>query len=297
LKRIVSVIIPNYNHSKYLRQRVDSVLNQTYKDYELIILDDCSDDDSVKIIQEYVARKPDIITSFNTKNSGSSFSQWNYGVSLAKGKYVWIAESDDFAENTFLEKMTSVLQKCRNAGLVYCDSRIINEIKGITYYSSDLRKNCPEILNRFSGIKYFLDNPIINISSVLFRREVYLKIGGADKSMLYCGDWFFYVKMIYNSDIYHINEPLNIFRLHSGSTCYRLYTSNKIIKERLSIFYYILKRNRITLDLIMLMIGKTIKGLGVRAFFFFKFADLINIELPRIPDKKYIVSLEKSSLN
>jgi glycosyltransferase involved in cell wall biosynthesis len=298
---MVSVIIPNYNHSKYLRQRIDSVLNQTYTDYELIILDDCSDDDSIKIIGEYVTCKPDIITSFNKKHIGNSFAQWNYGVSLAKGEYLWIAESDDSAASTFLDKTTFVLNNNRRVGLVYCDSKILNEQKGISYYSSDISRNRRSARSddfiEGSGVKYFLDNPIINVSSVLFRRKYFLKVGGADPLMKFCGDWFLYLKMMEISDIHHISEPLNIFRLNSGSTCFSIYKSNDVIKERVIIFSYILKKYRFTLSIGFLMLQKMIKVLAARTFYFLRLNNFINIELPRIPDKKFIVSLERSSLD
>jgi glycosyltransferase involved in cell wall biosynthesis len=291
---MVSVIIPNYNHSIYLAQRIDSILNQTYKDYELIILDDCSDDDSRKIIGEYVASHPEIITSFNLKNSGSAFAQWNHGVSLAKGEYIWIAESDDSADVTFLEKTRAILNNNPNAGLVYCDSKIINEIKGIYYYSSDIKGNIKhELLSYLQNgemtSRIFLDNPIVNVSSVLFRRDSYIRAGWADSSMTYCGDWFLYLKMLENSDIHHIKEPLNIFRLHSGSTCFSIYRNNKLFKERLKIYSCILKRKKVTLSLSLLMLKKLIKVLAVRTFFFCRIDNFIRIEVPAIPIRKYII--------
>lgn len=293
---MVSVIIPNYNHSKYLAQRIDSILNQTYKDYELIILDDCSDDDSRKIIGEYLTFHPEIIISFNLKNSGSPFAQWNHGVSLAKGEYIWIAESDDSAEVTFLEKTTSILNGNPEAGMVFCDSKIINEKKRISYYSTNLRrsrlKSHSGILNKNSDIKYFFDNPIINVSSVLFRKREYTEVGGADSSMTYCGDWSLYLKMLENSDIIHIKEPLNIFRLHAGSSCFSIYRNNKIIKERLRIYSCILKINRITFSLSLLMLKKIIKVFSVRAFFFCRLDNFIRIEIPGLPVRKYIIPLK-----
>lgn len=291
---MVSVIIPNYNHSRYLRQRIDSVLNQSYKDFELIILDDCSDDDSREIISEYVIKRPDIITIFNKKNSGNPFLQWNFGVSHANGEYIWIAESDDSAENTFLERMISVLQNNKDAGLVYCDSVVINENKGIFYNASDIRKNRKKtqqgIFNRKSSYIFFLDNPIINVSSVLFRRKEYLKAGGANSSMMYCADWFLYLKMLENSDIHFINEPLNVYRLHSGSTCYNIYRSNRIIKERLKIYSHILKKKK-TFRLFMLIIKKMFKVFVARTFFLLKLENYIRVEIPGIPEQKYIFSL------
>src|SRR5208282_2627995 len=106
----VSVVVPNYNHARFLRRRVESILQQTFRDFELILLDDCSTDDSRSILSEY-ADDPRVRIEFNEKNSGSTFKQWNKGVRLARGEYVWIAESDDYAGERFLERLVDVLQK------------------------------------------------------------------------------------------------------------------------------------------------------------------------------------------
>src|ERR1700686_241166 len=100
----VSIIIPNYNHARYLRKRMDSVLGQTFQNFELILLDDCSTDESRSILLEY-ATDPRVRIDFNEKNSGSTFRQWNKGVRLAHGEYVWIAESDDYADPHLLERL------------------------------------------------------------------------------------------------------------------------------------------------------------------------------------------------
>ena len=93
---LVTVIIPNYNHAKYLRQRIDTVLNQTYTSFEVIILDDCSTDNSKDIILSYKDNPHISNIVLNSENSGSTFKQWNKGFELAKGDYIWIAESDDY---------------------------------------------------------------------------------------------------------------------------------------------------------------------------------------------------------
>jgi glycosyltransferase involved in cell wall biosynthesis len=121
----VSVIIPNYNHSKYLKQRIDSVLNQTFTDFELIILDDASTDCSREIIEDYTSLHPDILSYYNKNNSGSPFAQWDYGVRIAKGDYIWIAESDDFASEFFLERTTALLDENNSLGFVYCESKVL----------------------------------------------------------------------------------------------------------------------------------------------------------------------------
>ena len=100
----VSVIVPNYNHARFLPQRIESILRQTYQDFELILLDDCSTDDSRAVLSQY-ASEPRVRIQFNEVNSGSTFRQWNKGVRLARGKYVWIAESDDYADERLLERL------------------------------------------------------------------------------------------------------------------------------------------------------------------------------------------------
>src|ERR1700722_3014578 len=114
----VSVIVPNYNHARFLRQRLDSVVAQTFQDFELILLDDCSTDESRKILEEY-ARDPRARLELNEANSGSPFKQWNKGVRLARGKYVWIAESDDYANERFLERLGSRLDS--HSDFVLCN--------------------------------------------------------------------------------------------------------------------------------------------------------------------------------
>jgi len=99
----VSVIVPNYNHAPYLRQRIESILNQTYQDFEVILLDDCSTDNSRDILNNYRNQSKVSHCIFNAVNGKSAFQQWQKGVQLAKGEYIWIAESDDWAEPEFLE--------------------------------------------------------------------------------------------------------------------------------------------------------------------------------------------------
>ena len=80
----ISIIIPNYNHAKYLPQRLESVYNQTYQDFEVILLDDCSNDDSVAILNTYARHPKTSHVVFNDKNSGSTFKQWAKGYSTSK---------------------------------------------------------------------------------------------------------------------------------------------------------------------------------------------------------------------
>ncbi|MFN9114867.1 MAG: glycosyltransferase family 2 protein, partial [Bacteroidota bacterium] len=116
----VSVIVPNYNHSRFLRKRIDSILNQTYQNFELIILDDNSNDDSVSVIEEYHSCSSISHIVYNQVNSGSTFKQWEKGLSLAKGDWIWIAESDDMCSSLFLQEITPIISLDQNLSFVYC---------------------------------------------------------------------------------------------------------------------------------------------------------------------------------
>jgi glycosyltransferase involved in cell wall biosynthesis len=122
----VSVIIPNYNHAPFLQRRIESVLNQTYRDFEIIYLDDASTDHSGEIFAAF-ADDQRIRAVLNTTNTGIPGKQWNKGVLEARGDYVWIAESDDYADEHFLERLVSRLDEYPTAGLAYCQSLVVNE--------------------------------------------------------------------------------------------------------------------------------------------------------------------------
>ena len=249
----VSVVVPNYNHAPYLVQRIDSVLAQTYQDFELIILDDCSTDNSRDIISQYAAQDKRIRTVFNSTNGGSPFAQWNKGVAMAQGQYVWIAESDDYAAPRFLETLVDQLDNHPAVGVAYCqswivdaDSNIIGSMKHWTdpldteHWAQDYCTSGNEENRRF----LFHKPTIPNTSAVVFRKDRYLAIGGADENFTMCGDWLHWTRMIEGSELCFVAEPLNYFRRHEATTR-TIRTHERVltkIREEYQILAYILTR-------------------------------------------------------
>jgi len=221
----VSVVIPNYNHVRFLRKRIDSVLQQTFQDFEVILLDDCSTDDSRSILSSY-ANDPRVRIKFNDVNSGSTFKQWNKGVRLARGEYVWIAESDDYADEKLLERLVTVLDADRQVVFVNCRSwrvdadgqvngyadsylEVVDPEKWTKDFNVDGREECRE---------YFVCvNAVCNASSVLFRKAVYERVGGADESLRFCGDWKVWAAMALTGRVAYLGEPLNYHRAHDAT--------------------------------------------------------------------------------
>lgn len=247
---VVSVIVPNYNHAPYLEKRINSVLQQTYENFELIILDDCSSDNSRDIINQYAIRDARIRTCFNEDNSGSTFKQWNKGVRLARGEYVWIAESDDYADKHYLERMLPVLLDHTHIGMIYCMSYKVNEYDEII---GDAIPRDNENINPDRWKKNFMNkgahecaevllfkNVISNASGLLFRKEVFIKCGGAAENLKLCGDWLTYTKMLKLTDVAFTADYLNYFRVHSNTVRKKKsFNSLEAIWERFQVLQYV----------------------------------------------------------
>lgn len=124
---LITVIVPNYNHAPYLKQRIDSILSQSFQDFELILLDDCSTDNSRNVLSMYANNEHVSHIVFNEQNSGSTFKQWEKGIQLSKGEFIWIAESDDYASPNFLQSIVTYLQNGPKVSLVYTGSHMVNE--------------------------------------------------------------------------------------------------------------------------------------------------------------------------
>jgi glycosyltransferase involved in cell wall biosynthesis len=221
----VSVIIPNYNHARYLRKRIQSVLDQTFQDFDLTYLDDASSDDSNAVFAEF-DQDPRIKSIYNDANSGSPFKQWNKGIRATSGEYIWIAESDDIADPQLLATLVPLLDQNPNVGLAYCQScfidgndTILHTVNLSTEAHSADRWQRDFIANGVEECQKCLlfQNTIPNASAVLIRRSVYESIGGAEEGMFLAGDWMTWIRMLLQSDIAFSAQTLNFFRTHSSS--------------------------------------------------------------------------------
>jgi glycosyltransferase involved in cell wall biosynthesis len=220
----VSVIVPNYNHEQFLQRRLDTIFNQTFQDFEVLLLDDCSTDGSRAIIEHYQV-DPRVKVVLNTSNSGSPFKQWNKGFNLGQGEYIWIAESDDYAAPEFLETLVAKLDADARLGLVYCQSWMTNADQAGTPRVR-VKKWYEGLPNHERWLKGFQNagaaelaqymvfkNTIPNASAVVFRRS--LLEGGlrAREDMRLAGDWMFWVELLLRSNLAYVPEPLNYFRI------------------------------------------------------------------------------------
>lgn len=206
---LVSVIIPNYNHARYLEQRLDTVFNQTYQNFEVIILDDKSTDNSLEIINRYKDNPHLSQIVVNEQNSGSPFKQWDKGINLAKGDLVWIAESDDYNELTFLEELITEWGKYKNVVVAFSNYVLFT---GDWAYKS--KEHCAQC---FNGIKYIKQrmlrgNQIKNASGVLFEKNIYELISKEYISYKSAGDYLMWVMILRLGNVIKVNKNLSYFR-------------------------------------------------------------------------------------
>lgn len=226
---LVSVIVPNYNHAPYLKQRIESVLNQTFHDFELIILDDCSTDNSKQIIESY--RSDERVTNivYNEVNSGSTFKQWEKGIAISKGEFIWIAESDDWCEPTFLETLLKGVTA--NCSIAFAQTLIVDDEGKI------LSQGCSQYLseningNEFVKSRMLKGNAICNVSMCIFRKSCSLNINKHYTNYKFCGDWLFYIEIALQGNVFVSGKTLNYFRKHDRDVTGKSFKSGLFYNE------------------------------------------------------------------
>jgi glycosyltransferase involved in cell wall biosynthesis len=222
----LSVIVPNYNHAPYLRQRLDSIIRQDFQDLEVIVLDDASSDGSAEIIQTY-NHYPQFRFFFNEVRSGSAFKQWKRGLEEARGEYIWFAESDDYASPDFLSNLLPMLEKDKSIGLAYCQSYLVdpkNRILGDgLQWTDDLdpdRWRSDFVNDGKAEIRSYLSkkNTIPNASAVLIRASTLKSIDHLDDTYGLCGDWLLWTKLLLRSNLGYVAQKLNYWRQYSSNS-------------------------------------------------------------------------------
>lgn len=245
---LVSVIIPNYCHSKYLDQRIQSVLGQTYKNFEVIILDDCSPDNGASkgVIEKYRDNPHISHIIYNELNSGSTFKQWSKGLNLAVGEYCWIAESDDFCDNDFLYKLVEQTLNSDNISIVACNSQFIDENGKLL---QPILKDDATI-KTYKGIEFIrskmmLGNGIYNASSAIFKREYALQIDSQYMSYVAAGDRLFWIELAEKGNVVFLSAPKNYFRQHQNKVSPKKQRNGTTSEEDYKIVRYLEKKGYI----------------------------------------------------
>lgn len=223
----VSVVVPNYNYSSYLYQRIYSILNQNYKIYELIILDDNSIDNSKEIIEEIkelVSPYINLKIIYNMCNSGTAFKQWQKGFNIATGEYIWIAEADDYCNKSFLKTVIKPIINNKDIVISYCDTKFIDskgsiimntikneiDIQKTGHYNNNFMIEGKQEFKNYT----YLNCTIANVSSTIIKKGDYSSIFKEAIKYKQAGDWIFYANVMQNGYIAYNKKGLNYYRVH-----------------------------------------------------------------------------------
>lgn len=246
---LVSVIVPNYNYVKYLTLRIETIMRQTYTNFELILLDDASTDGSAEVLKDYQNNEKVSCLEINGQNTGSPFLQWKKGISKARGEYIWIAESDDLAELKMLEMAVSLLEKYQDASFVFFGAHLIdangNKLRKDYDRWTFQKKHSRRGYKVFEGKKYvthnlYWKNYVYNASGVIFRKAYFSTLKDSQCfDMRYTGDWLFWVQLALQGQVIEVYRKMNYYRKHCKSATVEGRRIGTGISEEIEVIKYI----------------------------------------------------------
>lgn len=213
LMRKVSVLIPSYNHERYLPLALQSVFEQTYTDYEVVVVDDGSTDRSVEILQSYKGQ----IRLYTQANRGT-YATLNRLIAESRGQYLAILNSDDLWLPTKLEKQVAVLEAHPQVGLVHTYGEFIDH-EGRPLGKNPLGYPWPRTKTGNIIEDLVRYNRIVP-SSAMIRRECFERLGGFREDLYGLGDWEMWLRIALHYDVGFVDEPLTLYRVHAYNACH-----------------------------------------------------------------------------
>ncbi|MCT4508398.1 MAG: glycosyltransferase [Tepidibacter sp.] len=217
----VSVIIPTYNYGEFICDAIDSILKQTFKDYEIIIIDDGSIDNTKNIIKKY----NDKISYYYQSNQGPASAR-NLGIKKSTGDYICFLDADDIFIQNKLETQVKLLDNNsnKNIGLLYSDFLVVNQSLSlvIKHYK------CQKFISHNEAFKYLMKLNYINTSTVMIVKDYLLEVGLFNEKYKYLEDYDLWVKLGKNHEYLHLDQPLVKTRSHYKNYSTRVNNSVKI---------------------------------------------------------------------
>jgi glycosyltransferase involved in cell wall biosynthesis len=201
----VSVIIPTYQRAHWVSEAIESVLAQTYKDYDIIVVNDGSTDNTAEVLNQFQNK----IKIIEQENKGNSVAR-NIAIQNSQGQYIAFLDDDDRWMPNKLEKQIALLESNSKIGLSYSDMFFFNDKEVFL----ELRgKKQPINLGRISWMLFLFGNSVPLASSVVVRREALDEIGLFDESLLRCEDYDLWLRISEKWLLYYLDEPLTMYRL------------------------------------------------------------------------------------
>lgn len=224
IKPLVSICIPTYNSGAFVKRTLDSVLNQSYQNLEVIIVDDCSKDNTAEIVKVYT--DPRIKFYINKKNAGLT-QNWNSSLKKATGKYIKLLCADDVIYKNCVEEEVKALETHPTASMVIGNTHIVNSDDKITLKVRKLSKEGLHDGKKLAKKSILLKNYYGAPCSTLFRKDIIDKIGPFDEELRHIPDYDLWLRLSYEGDVYFVDKYLSAFRVHNVSNTNQLMSGRK----------------------------------------------------------------------
>lgn len=220
---LVTVVVASYNHARFLRKRMESLINQTYDNIEILVIDDCSTDNSVDILKKYESH-PRVKLILREKNGG-----WvtvsNQGLALSQGEFVIFANCDDDCDHSLIERLVNTMQNNPSVAISFSRSLMIDEndtLLGDDYTDREyaFKRKCKNdtFIKANLMLNFLIHSCVIpNLSAALFRKNLLSQIGNFSNAYKVCCDWDLFFRVANKYDFFYISTPLNKFRQHSNT--------------------------------------------------------------------------------
>ncbi len=206
---LVSVIIPVFNGLPFLKEAIDSVMAQTYKKFELIVINDGSTDGTQALLDKFQKKLGKKMIVIKQKNQGQVIAK-NRGIKKAKGELIAFLDSDDLWKREKLESQVNVFKEYKSLGLCYTEAVLIDGKSTVIGYRSANSSYTGKCFERL------IEKNQITASSVMIKRECLKRIGIFDETLRTCENWDMWLRISLFFEIQYISQPLTYYRIHEN---------------------------------------------------------------------------------
>ena len=223
-----SVCIPVYNGAAYIKQTVQSVLEQTVEQFELVIVDNASTDNTCEIINGFKDSRIRLVRNYENL---VMIGNWNKCVKEANGDYIQVLCADDIIYSTCLEEKIDILLRDENIKMVISSSDVIDGQSNILFTRRVFRKDKVIDGKKFARWSFRTKNLYGEPSCVMFRRKDFLKSGGFPANIIYGPDWAFWIRLGAMGNIAYLSKAMSAFRIEVGTTSSKLMKDFSFLKK------------------------------------------------------------------
>lgn len=212
---LVTFVVPCYNLGHLLAECVESILSQTCKDLEVLIMDDCSPDCTPEVARSF--SDPRVMHIRNQPNLGH-LRNYNKGIRMARGKYVWLISADDRLRcNSVLERYVALMEQHPEVGYVFCSGRALDDYQEGDVIPSSLYRPTDAIVPGREFLLDLLKGNFVLAASGMVRKQCYQDISYFPEDMPYAGDWYLWCIFALHHDVAYFAEPMVNYRVHDLS--------------------------------------------------------------------------------